>query len=903
VSIPRWAAFLLRRVAPPARVEDLLGDLEEVHTERVSRRGWWIATILTSLEAVEWMVASGLMRVRYPRAAPVSWIDFKLGLRMLKKYPGLTLVGGLAMAFGIFAGAGCYEFYTQVVHPRLPFDDGERVVMVDLLDDRTQVRESRVLHDFSVWRVDLSTIERLGAARPLIPNLVTGDGRGEPIRAAAMTGSAFRMTRVPPLMGRTLVAADESPTAPDVLVIGYDLWKTRFGADPEVLGREVNIGEVEYTIVGVMPPGFGFPANEKLWLPLRFDPTIETLQGPGVLVFGRLAPGVTFDEARTEMSTYVARARAEHPEAYEHLHARVMPYAEAALGITRLADRLAVMSINIFAGLFLILVCGNVALLMFARAATREGEIVVRTALGASRRRIVSQLFSEALVLGMVAGLVGVGAAGWGLKKVAYAFTGGEPLAFWFHASLSPRTVVYAVLLTVFAAAIAGVVPGLKITAGKVDARLRSLTSGGGGLRFGGVWTAVIVLQVAATVTFPVVGWFVRRDAVNIEAYDLGLATEEYLSAGLRLNPNSYGTVPDSTEEDPYSTRFGRTARAMMERLEAESSVAGVTMTRAVPGTYHSWRRIEMDEGGEAPRTKKDEEGPGRWVAGGAVAPDFFEVLGTEHLQGRTFNVDDSDPEARTVLVNETFVEVVLGGRNPIGRRLRYLGSHEGWDDVGFDDEPGPWYRIVGVVPELGMRNGASPHILRSGIYHAVSPESLLARTLLVHVKGDAQAFAGRLREIAAETEPDLALVSLRSLDVVKEDDLRTYAYWMWLIVGVSGLAILLSLASIYSVMSFTVARRTREIGVRVALGAGPMRVAGAIFRRPLIQVAAGVLLGFLLSALLGWGIDAEGLWGKPLGVLLGYAAGMTAVCLMACLVPMRRALAVEPNEALAVDG
>jgi predicted permease len=563
------------------------------------------------------------------------------------------------------------------------------------------------------------------------------------------------------------------------------------------------------------------------------------------------------------------------------------------------------MSVNVFAGLFLMLVCGNVALLMFARAAAREGEIVVRTALGASRRRIVSQLFSEALVLGTVAALVGVGAAKWGLERFVTAFQGEVPMMFWYHTWLSPRTYAYAALLTLFAASIAGVVPGLKITSGRVDARLRRLTAGGGGLRFGGIWTAVIVVQVAATVTLPVVGYFVRRDAVNIEAYEFGVATEEYVSARLRLNPATYGSVSETADSVPYAIRFGRAARLLAERLEAEPEVAGVAMSRSEPGTYHEWRRIEMDAGGEAPRTRLDEQGVGRWVAGGVVSPNFFEVMETEPLRGRTFAAADADPEARTVVVNQPFVDAVLGGRNPIGRRLRYVASPDAWDGVErTGSEPGPWYRIVGVVPELGMKNGASDKgHLYAGFYHAREPESRRTPTLLVHVNGDARAFTSRLIEIAGEVEPDLALLSPRTLDMVKESDLRVYSYWLRLIAGVSGLAVLLSLAAIYSVMAFTVARRTREIGVRIALGARAGRVAGAIFRRPLLQLASGVVLGFLISAILGWGIDAEGLWGRPLAVLLGYAAVMTGVCLLACLVPLRRALAVEPSQALAAEG
>lgn len=904
MSLPPLAAFLVRRCAPADRVEDALGDLEEVHRLRVEARGPWLASALTILESIELACASLVLRLRDSRAVPVSWIDFKLGLRMLVKYPGLTLVGGLAIAFGIFVGAGCYEVYSQILHPRLPIDEGERVVMVELFDDRSRSLEARILHDFAAWRTDLSSIEELGAAQPLVPNLVTGEGNGEPVLAAAITGSAFRMMRVPPLMGRALVAADESAAAPDVVVIGHDVWQSRFGGDPDVVGRAAVLGGVEHTVVGVMPPGFGFPRNQGLWVPLRVDPALEPLRGPGVFVFGRLAPGATLGQAQSEMDAWVGGARVERAEAYEHLHARVLPYAEAtAWGVTGdLTEQLMVWSVNVFAALFLVLMCGNVGLLMFARAAAREEEIVVRTALGAGRRRIIGQLFSEALALAVVAGLVGVTAAGYGLQRALHAFSGEGPQVFWHHASLSPRTLGYAAALTVLAAVIAGVVPGLKITAGGVDSRLRSLTPGGGGLRFGGIWTAVIVLQVAATVTFPVVGWFVRQDAVRIREYEPVFASEEYLSARLRLNFGSSVGSTDSGEEALRATRFESTVRELEARLEAEPSVAGVTMARAVPGTASGWRRIEMDAGGEAPRNELDEKGAGRQVYGGLVAPDFFDVLEVEAVRGRTFNPDDADPEARTVVVNQSFADEVLGGRNPIGRRLRYLWSSDGWDGAASADEPGPWYRIVGVVPALGTSDTPSSGAPRAQLFHAVSPGSRWAATLIVHVNGDAAGFATRLRELSREVEPDLALQRLQPLDLAREQDVRFYAFWVRMIAVVSGIAMLLSLAGIYSVMSFTVSRRTREIGVRVALGAGPARVAAAIFRRPLLQIAAGLVVGLLIVMGLSMEIDARASWARQLAMLLGYALVMTAVCLSACVVPTRRALSVEPSEALRAE-
>jgi hypothetical protein len=393
------------------------------------------------------------------------------------------------------------------------------------------------------------------------------------------------------------------------------------------------------------------------------------------------------------------------------------------------------------------------------------------------------------------------------------------------------------------------------------------------------------------------------RNSVRIEHQDLGFASAQHLTFGFSL----IMSVVDDDDMQEYRERLAGAGRDLSERLEAEPSIGGTTFARAVPGTHHVRRRIEMDAGGEAPRKRWDESGAGRRLRVGAVAPNFFDVLGVAPTRGRAFNAADADPESHTVVVNEPFVDEVLGGRNPIGRRLRYLSGEDyrstadEWDDAEVSDEPGPWYQIVGVVPYLGMGNGADPDGL-AGLYHAALPEDLLRQAWLVRVNGEASALAPRIREIAAEVDPDVALFDLQPLDSVKAAELRGYTYATWLIGGLSGLATLLSLASICSVTAFTVARRTREIGVRVSLGAEPARVAAAIFRRPLIHVALGLAAGIWLCALLGWGLDVKSLWWKPLLGLLGYIFVMTAVCLSACIVPMRRALGVDPAVALSAD-
>jgi len=857
----------------------------------------------------------------------VSWLDFKLGLRMLARYPGLTLVGGLAMAFAIWVGAATFELVTQVLRPSLPLPDGDRIVAIRNWDAAANRPEAQASYDFVAWRGALESVRELGAYRTLDRNLITGAGRGEPVEVAEISASAFRLTRVPPLRGRSLVEADERAGAPPVVVIGYDVWQRRFGGDPDVVGRTVRLGSTPSTVVGVMPEGFAFPVAQSLWVPLRLGALdYERRQGPAIQIFGRLAPDATLREAQAELTTLGARAAADFPDTHEHLRPQVMPYAKSVVDVSGWRS-VGIMSVNIPLVMLLILVCGNVALLMFARAATRESEIVVRTALGAGRGRIIMQLFAEALVLGSVAAVVGLAAAGFGIRWVMGVieaeFRQGARLPFWFQDSLSPATVFYAALLTVLGAVIAGVVPALKVTRG-VGARLKQATAGGGGLKFGGIWTAVIIAQVAVTVAFPAVAFFTRRNAVQIEAVDVGFPAQEYLSARLEMDrePSSGASesVPRAqrgdTSQAAFRARFRATYQELARRLAADPAVSRVAFADLLPRMYHPHRLIEVDEGGAAPLNPRWPDG--YRVSSAFIGPDYFGAVAALILLGRGFRASDHEGDrgapgtagAREgpVIVNQSFVRLVLGGRNPIGRRIRYVYFEERGEPRAPGEPPGPWYEIVGVVRDLGMAVGADmgqaagsdPKV--AGIYHPVAPGGVYPAHMAVHLRGDPMSFAPRLRAIATAVDPTLRLYKVMPLDRVNDSELQFLSFWFRLLLLVSSIALILSLAGIYAVMSFTVSRRTREIGVRIALGASPRRVIAAVFRRPLTQVGLGVVAGGGLVAVLVRG--AMGVLSvREVGLVAAYAGVMMGVCMLACIVPTRRALRVEPTEALRADG
>ncbi len=519
-----------------------------------------------------------------------SWLDLKLGLRMLVKYPVLTIVGGFSMAFAIWVGAGTFEAIRQLVFPVIPLPDADRIVVLQNWDASANGPELRATHDFVTWRGSVQSVQDLSAYRTVTRNLMITEGLAEPVFTAEVSAAAFRVLRVPPVLGRTLVESDEQPGAPLVVVIGHDLWQSRFNGDSGVVGRTVRLTRAPATIVGVMPDGFAFPRTQELWVPLRIDVSgVDRRHGMAIQIFGRLARGASLEQARTELTNLGRIAATDFPQTHQNLRPQVFTFAESVRLFSGPEHWLLLLSGNIYVALLLVLICANVGLLMFARAATREAEIVVRTALGASRRRIVMQMFAEALVLGVLAAVVGLTVAAWGVRSGLELVRaeiidghGSGNYPFWVDGKLSSLTFVYTALLTLLAAAIAGVLPALKITR-NLGNRLKQTTPGAGGTRFGGVWTAVIVAQLAVTMGFPVLTFIVSQGDVRPEAESkqLPFPVDQYLSVRLEMEPS---TEPGAdTSAEAFRARYMAAAQTLESRLESEPGVTGVMFAEHLP--------------------------------------------------------------------------------------------------------------------------------------------------------------------------------------------------------------------------------------------------------------------------------------------------------------------------------
>jgi len=830
----------------------------------------------------------------------LSWLDFKLGFRMLSRYPMLTVVGSLAMAVAIGVGAGTFEIITRVTNPSLPLPDGDRIVGLNYWHRAESDARPSSSYDVLNWREGLRTLEDIGAFRLIQRNLIVGEQVGEPVDAAEISAAAFRVAGVPPLIGRVLVDEDESPQSPAVVVLGNRLWKMRFGADPSVIGRVVRLGATQATVVGVMPEGFAFPVRQSLWTPLRLrELPQEPGRGPALRVFGRLAAGIELSEAQAELTTFGSRVAEQFPKQYENLQPRVLPYAESFIGIPQdFLVRAGIHSINVFGALFLVVVCGNVALLMFARAATREREILVRRALGAARSRIVMQLFTEALVLAAIAAVLGLAATDFALKwALAAMSTEAEGWPFWFEGGLSATTLTYSAWLTLLAAVVAGVIPALKITRTNMEFGLRQASAGAGGIRMGGIWTGVIVAQIAATVLFTGVAYVVQRQAAGIASAKAAFPAEEYLAVRLEMDRDGLTDERASIVDESFVRRYEATARELEQRVAAEAGVAGVTLAERLPLMPSGGGGIELDDAGSG------ESVPGRefFVTTTAVDLDFFDVFQTPVVAGRGFAPRDTAVGANTVVVNHLFVDHILAGRNAVGRRIRYRVK----DSQGIK-QPGPWFEIIGVVRDL-VPDPEAPLSLdipaKPLVYHTLVSNRTQSYPLYLaaHVRsGDPTSVLPTLRRIAADISPALRLSDIQRLDQGTSSDARAWNGFANFILLVSAIALILSLAGIYAITSFTVSRRTREIAVRVALGAQVSNIVTTVFRGPFFQVAVGVALGCLMMGSL---VSVFGAVTRHAALLLVYGATMVGVCALACIGPLLRVLRVEPTDVLRDDG
>jgi len=839
-----------------------------------------------------------------------AWsLDLKLGVRMLAKSPGLTLVGGLGIAVAIAIAAASFSIIGVILDPELALPDDGRLVSLQNWDAERNTRERRLAHDFARWRAEVTSVEHLSAFRNISRNLIAPGGQPETVRIAQITASGFRVAQVSPLLGRYLRDEDEHPGRPPVLVIGYDVWQRRFAGDVGIVGRFVHLGDVAHEIVGVMPEAFAFPISHGFWVPMRLDLShYAPRTGPNLWVFGRLAPGVSREGAQAELDTIGQRGAAALQQTHQHLRPQVIPYTRPFFDMDEPGNAMTLRLMQILMVLLLLVVSVNVAILVYARTARRHGEIAIRTALGASRKRIIAQLFTEALVLSTLAAAAGLGIAAVGFRELTLAM---RPmfaqLPFWMDFSLSSGAVVYALLLSVIAAGIVGVVPAIKATGRRVQMRLQMLSGGGGsGMQLGRTWTLLIVAQVAFAVALLPPAVYHAWDAFVRGEVDPGFAASEYLTADLLLDQPAIATADSDVTGRELAAQYGSRLSEVVRRLKGEPGVGRATFAMAAAGQEPTvWIEIEGNalpdqSNGEASDFGVRQGKFGHQARFNRIDVDFFDAFEGRILTGRGFVPADADPASPAVIVNRTLAQQMAADGDVLGRRVRYVGrsGDASPEHVHLDR----WYEVVGVVSDVPMKSSGVASS-DAKLYHAVAPDDMHPASLALRLRGTTPAgFNGRLREIAAAVDPNLQLRNVLSMDAVLRQDQGIFRLVAVCLVVLTLSVVLLSAAGIYALMSFTVAQRRREIGIRAALGANPRRILAGVFGRALAQLTAGAIVGMAVAALLDRVSGGDLLEGHGEVVLPLVGLFITAVGLVAALGPARRGLSINPTEALRAE-
>ena len=800
-------------------------------------------------------------------------LDARLGVRMLVKHRWLTLVGGMAMTVAIAIGATTFEVINDLLDPTLPFPQGNRVVAVKYVTTKTGGADHHAFHAFDSWRDRLTTLEQVGAFLTVQHNFVAPNAPPEPIKVAEITASAFDLAQTPPLLGRYLLRSDEQVGAPPVVVIGHDAWRQRFNADPQIVGRTIQLGGAFHTIVGVMPDGFAFPIDHQFWIPLRLDLLkYRPWQGPDIDLFARLKPGATEAQAEAEIAS-AGRAIVEmHPDGRDGLRPNVLPFTREFIELSNPAHVWLLRAAQLLVGALAFVVAVNLAILLYARTVTRLGEIAVRTALGASRGRILSQLFIEALTLTALGAVAGLAVSAVGLQQIEWMARANGGFPFWIRYDLSPASVLYGLALAVVAAVIMGVVPGLKATGNRLSANLQEL-NGRTSTRLGSLWTTLIVAQVAVAVAILPAAAYVSWYVVRTELKGPAIPVDRFVVANMNLGDEAIGLDREQVRQRLL---------ALMARLREEPGVTAVTFSSAVPG-FGPDRRIEFQDAAlQRGRTPE--------VAAFSIDVELLKTYGARLLAGRDFDVRDATSSS-VVIVNRTFAEEVIGGpaHAALGTRFRYATRQE-------------WLEVVGVVDDFPGFPRAPGSETEPTAYQPAAPGDVHPAVVSLRFGGPIPpGIAERLRQVGAQVDPALQLRRVVPLSNFYEELRSVWRMIAWAACIITITVLLLSAAGMHALMSFTIAQRTREIGIRSALGAQPRQLLLGVFGRAMRQLSIGLGVGSAISFAT---LSAVGIGlGRGAALLATVAVVITIVAAFAVLGPARRSLRLPTVDALRVDG
>jgi predicted permease len=805
------------------------------------------------------------------------WQDARYGWRMLAKSPGFTFVALLTLMLGIGSNAAIFSVVNAVLLRALPFQDPDRLVMV--WEDASKVgfpHNTPSPGNFSDWKADRKIFDDVAAVATGIANL-TGNGEPEQLERQQATYNLFKVLGVEPELGRVFTADEDKPGAGRVVVISHGLWKRRFGGERRIIGQTISLDGANHTVIGVMPLGFSFPFKDTaLWLPIGF--TAETLASRGnhyLLVVARLRQGVLLSQANAHLEVLLKSLARQYPENYSYVDRF---FVEPVRDFYTLDVRRGLILLLIAVGCILLIACANLANLLLSRATGRAREIAVRTAVGASRGRLVRQLLTESVLLSIGGGLLGVLMAQW-----CFAFLKNlipPELALTAQLTMDWRVLGFATGVTLASSILFGLAPAVQASRVDLHEVLKEGGRGGIGSRKRGIRDALVVAEVALSLLLLIGAALLLRSFSNLRGMDPGFRADHVLA--VRVN------VPES-KYDQFARRSEFFDR-VLERVRALPGVRNAGFTSVLPLTNKGGTNGFTVEG-KPPRPGFINDACNR-----VISPGYMETMRIAITHGRMFEEHDGLQSPPVAIINETMARQFWPDEDPIGKRFK----------LGEVSDKTPWFTIVGVnrdVRQMGLDQPVKAEM--SFPYWQAKDNWMVPQDLVLRMSGDPMKLAGAVRQAIWSIDRNQPVSQpasdIQTLDDLLDHEVAQRRVQATLLGALAALALVLACVGIYGVLSYLVTRRTQEIGVRLALGADGWDILRSVARRGMALTGAGIVLGTagalalsrLISGML-YGVSAS----DPL-VYGGASLIFALVALAACLIPARRAARIDPISAL----
>ena len=803
--------------------------------------------------------------------------DLKFVFRTLgaDRWFSATVVGVLAL--GIGANTLGFTIINAAFFRGLPFDESAQLHMVTWINERGR-RVGVQPIELEEWRSHSRAFAALAGYDDTSASLSDDRALPDQVRATRVTTNTFAILRQQPILGRDFMAPDAAPSGEPVVILSHHIWRNRYGGDPAMLGRTVRIDGRPATVIGVMPDGMLFPDHSDIWVPVV--PTADEIGSSSLRleVFGRLSDDRSKTSAQAEFDGIARAMTAADPDNLnEIVGARVETIPEAAIGGMGRQLFLIVMAVVVFV---LVIAGANVANLLLLRSAARAREMALRTAMGATRWRLVRQLLLESMVLSLAGAVLGIVLAQGAVKAFAAAMQNGG-LPFWVVFSIDYAVLAYAAAIAVFTAIAFGLAPALHVSRTNSNEVIKDGGRGSVGAprvrRFG---AAMVVLELSVAIALLGGAGLLVRSFTALYSIDLGVNIDPLITMRVDLPASKYPTADDR-----------RTFVAALEpRLTSIPGVQAATVTTGVPSRDGGERYFEIDGApGDAPRVM---------VSTVTITPSFFDTIDVPMRQGRAFGDADGAPGSETAILNRRLAEHFLPGQNPIGRRLRFTPRQPAPADT-----PDVWRTIVGVAPDVSHGSPSDSYI-NAVIYLPYREAAPAAASLLLRSGLPPASIMNAARREVQALDADLPIVEVRTVADILSEDRWLYRTFGSMFAAFAVIAILLSAAALYAVVAHSVAQRTAEFGVRVALGAGRPAIMWLVLGRALKQLAAGIVFGLAGAFVLG-----DILSGMLVGVSptdpITFAVitlTLTAVSVAACLSPALRAARVDPMVALRAE-